>query len=58
MEKTVLTSVGAAYEPPYAEIIEFAVEAGFAVSGIDPDGYDRNDGTEAPGRDDVTEPWY
>ncbi len=58
MEKTVLTSAGAAYEPPYAEIIEFAVEGGFAGSVTDPGGYDSNDGTEVPGRDDVTEPWY
>ncbi len=58
MEKTVLTSAGAAYEPPYADIIEFAVEGGFNVSGVDPDGFSINDGTEVPGRDDVTEPWY
>ena len=58
MEKTVLTSAGAAYEPPYADIIEFAVEGGFADSGVDPDGFSINDGTEMPGRYDVTDPWY
>ncbi len=58
MEKPFLTSAGAAYEPPYADIIEFAVEGGFSLSGVDPDGYSINDGTEMPGRDDVTEPWY
>jgi len=58
MEKTVLTSARGAYEPPYADIIEFAVEKGFIVSGVDSEGYDRNDGTEVTGREDVTEPWY
>lgn len=58
MEKTVFTSAEAAYKPPYVGIIEFTVEKGFAVSGVDEFGYDLNDGTEAPGRDDVMEPWY
>ncbi len=58
MGKTVLTSARTAYEPPYADIIEFDVEGGFSLSGVDADGYTINDGTEAPGRDDVTDPWY
>ncbi len=57
MKETVLTPAREAYEPPYAEIVECAVEGGFTISGVD-DGYDSNDGTEKPGRDDVTDPWY
>ncbi len=58
MGKTVMTSAQEAYEPPYAEIIEFAVEGGFTVSGVDADGFSINDGTEMSDRYDVTEPWY
>ncbi len=58
MEKTVLTSAGAAYEAPYADIIEFAAEGGFTVSGVDPYGYSINDGTEMPDREEVTDSWY
>ncbi len=58
MKKTVMTSAQEAYEPPYAEIIEFAVEGGFTVSGVDADGFSTNDGTEMSDRYDVTEPWY
>ena len=54
MEKTIMTSAGAAYEPPFAEIIEFAVEEGFNGSG----GYDSNEGTESLDRENVTDPWY
>ncbi len=53
-----MTSAQEAYEPPYAEIIEFAVEGGFTVSGVDADGFSTNDGTEMSDRYDVTEPWY
>ncbi len=58
MKKQFLTSAQEAYEPPYAEIIEFAVEGGFNLSGVDADGYSINDGTEMSERHDVTEPWY
>ncbi len=58
MKKPFLTSAGAAYEPPYAEIIEFAVEGGFNLSGVDTDGFSINEGTEMSDRYDVTEPWY
>ncbi len=55
MKETVLTSAGAAYEPPYAEIIEFAVERGFTVSG---DSYDSNNGTEVLGREEEGDFWH
>ncbi len=58
MKKTVMTTVQEAYEPPYAEIIEFAVEGGFNLSGVDSDGYSINDGTEKPDRYDVPGSWY
>ncbi len=59
MKKTVLTSARAAYEPPYVDIIEFAVEGGFIGSGgVDTDGYDNINGTETTGREDVTDPWH
>ena len=59
MEKTILNLARAAYEPPYAEIIEFAVESGFAVSpGAIEDGFGANDGTEVPERDNEGEDWF
>ncbi len=59
MKKTVKTSVQEVYEPPYAEIIEFAVEGGFSLSSeVDPYGYSINDGTEMPERYDVPGSWY
>ncbi len=58
MGKPFLTSVREAYEPPYAEIIEFAVEGGFNFSGVDTDGYSIKEGTEMPGREDVKDSWY
>ncbi len=58
MKKQFLTSAQEAYEPPYAEIIEFAAEGGFNLSGVDPDGFSTNDGTEMPGREEVMDSWY
>ncbi len=59
MKKPILISAQAAYEPPYAEIIEFTVEGGFSLSTeVDSDGFSINDGTEMSDRYDVTEPWY
>ncbi len=60
MKKTVLILARAAYEPPFIEIIEFAVESGFAVSpgAISEDGFSLNDGTEMPVREDEGEDWF
>ncbi len=59
MKETVLTSARVAYEPPYADIIEVAVERGFDVSGGGASlVYDNTNGTESLGRDDVADSWY
>lgn len=46
-----MTSARAAYEPPYADIIEFAVERGFDASGGASPVYDYKNGNEVLGRD-------
>ncbi len=56
MKETVLTSARVAYEPPYADIIEVAVEGGFSNSTEVV--YDNTNGTESLGRDDVADSWY
>ncbi len=53
-----MTSARETYEPPYAEIIEFAVEGGFAGSGEETVLYNDEDGTELSGRNEVTDSWY
>ncbi len=58
MGKPFLTSARETYEPPYAEIIEFAVEGGFAGSGEETVLYNDEDGTELSGRNEVTDSWY
>ncbi len=59
MKKPILTSAQAAYEPPYAEIIEFTVEGGFSLSTeIDPEGFSMSDGTEMVRYDVTDESWY
>ncbi len=53
MKETVLTSARVAYEPPYADIIEFAVEKGFQVTGGgSTNNYNPTNGIEGLGREE------
>ena len=54
MEKSVFVPQRRPYAPPHIELLEIALERGFALS----DNYDDNDGTEKPGRDDIGDNWY
>ncbi len=52
MKKQFLTSARVAYEPPYADIIEFAVERGFDAS------FNSDNGTEVLGREEAEDSWH
>lgn len=57
MEKSVFVPQRRSYAPPHIELLEIAVERGFAQSQ-DYNIFDDNYGTEKPGRDDIGDNWY